>query len=102
MIVILQTLRAPRSIISLAYDSGGVATSTVSVPLLTALGLGLASSVPGRSPLLDGFGLIAFAALFPIAAVLGYAQLSARAIAARTAKLARMEDDETQAHHGLG
>ena len=77
MIVILQTLRAPRSIISLAYDSGGVATSTVSVPLLTALGLGLASSVPGRSPLLDGFGLIAFAALFPIAAVLGYAQLSA-------------------------
>ena len=77
MIVILQTLRAPRAIISLAYDSGGVATSTVTVPLLTALGLGLASSVPGRSPLLDGFGLLAFAALFPIVAVLGYAQISA-------------------------
>ena len=77
MIVILQTLRAPRGIVSLAYDSGGVATSTVSVPLLAALGLGLASSVPGRSPLIDGFGLIAFASLFPIVAVLGYAQLSA-------------------------
>ena len=77
MIVILQTLRAPRAIISLAYDSGGVATSTVTVPLLTALGLGLASSVPGRSPLLDGFGLLAFAALFPIVSVLGYAQISA-------------------------
>ncbi len=77
MIVILQTLRAPRSIIALAYDSGGVTTSTVTVPLLTALGLGLASNVPGRSPLLDGFGLIAFASLFPIVCVLGYAQLSA-------------------------
>ena len=77
MIVILQTLRAPRGIVSLAYDSGGVATSMVSVPLLAALGLGLASSVPGRSPLLDGFGMLAFAALFPIVAVLGYAKLSA-------------------------
>ena len=76
MIVILQTLRAPRAIIALAYDSGGVTTSTVTVPLLTALGLGLASSVPGRSPLLDGFGVIALAVLFPIATVLGYAQLS--------------------------
>ncbi len=76
MIVILQTLRAPRAIVALAYDSGGVTTSTVTVPLLTALGLGLASSVPGRSPLLDGFGVIALAVLFPIATVLGYAQLS--------------------------
>ncbi len=76
LIVIVQTLFAPRLIVPLAYDSGGVTTSTVTVPLVTALGLGLASTVPGRSPLLDGFGLIAFASLFPIMAVLGYAQLS--------------------------
>jgi hypothetical protein len=62
-------------IIALAYDSGGVTTSTVTVPLVTALGLGLASNIPGRSPLLDGFGLIAFASLFPIMSVIGYAQL---------------------------
>jgi hypothetical protein len=61
-------------IIALAYDSGGVTTSTVTVPLVTALGIGLASTVPGRSPLLDGFGLIAFASLFPIMTVIGYAQ----------------------------
>lgn len=76
IIVIIQTYFAPRMIIALAYDSGGVTTSTVTVPLVTALGLGLASTVPGRSPLLDGFGLIAFASLFPIIAVMGYAQLS--------------------------
>lgn len=75
-VVILQTLFAPKPIIALAYDSGGVTTSTVTVPLVTALGLGLASSVPGRNPLLDGFGLIAFASLFPIIAVLGYAQMA--------------------------
>ena len=60
----------------LAYDSGGVTTSTVTVPLGAALGLGLAETVPGRSPLIDGFGLIAFASLFPIISVMGYAQLS--------------------------
>nr|VFK61787.1 MAG: Protein of unknown function (DUF1538) [Candidatus Kentron sp. UNK]VFK69995.1 MAG: Protein of unknown function (DUF1538) [Candidatus Kentron sp. UNK] len=76
VLVILQTLFAPRTIIALAYDSGGVTTSTVTVPLVTALGLGLASTVPGRSPILDGFGLIAFACLFPIMAVLGYAQIT--------------------------
>ena len=76
LIVILQTLRAPRRIIPLAYDSGGVTTSTVTVPLVAALGLGLASTIPGRSPLIDGFGLIAFASVFPIISVLGYAQLS--------------------------
>ncbi len=76
LIVILQTLRAPRGIIPLAYDSGGVTTSTVTVPLVAALGLGLASTIPGRSPLIDGFGLIAFASVFPIISVLGYAQLS--------------------------
>ena len=63
-------------IIALAYDSGGVTTSTVTVPLVAALGLGLSSNIPGRDPLLDGFGLIAFASLFPIMAVMGYAQLS--------------------------
>ncbi len=75
LIVIVQTIFAPKSIVALAYDSGGVTTSTVTVPLVAALGLGLASTVPGRNPALDGFGLIAFASLFPIIAVMGYAQL---------------------------
>ncbi len=73
--VMVQTLYTPRMIIALAYDSGGVTTSTVTVPLVAALGLGLSSTVPGRSPLLDGFGLIAFASLFPIMSVMAYAQL---------------------------
>jgi hypothetical protein len=75
-IVIVQTLMAPKEIVPLAYDSGGVTTSTVTVPLVAALGLGLADAVPGRSPLLDGFGLIAFTALFPIITVLAYGQLA--------------------------
>lgn len=75
LIVIIQTYFAPKSIVPLAYDSGGVTTSTVTVPLVTALGLGLSATVPGRNPALDGFGLIAFASLFPIITVLGYAQL---------------------------
>jgi len=74
LIVIVQTIFAPKSIIALAYDSGGVTTSTVTVPLVAALGLGLAATVPGRNPALDGFGLIAFASLFPIISVMGYAQ----------------------------
>ncbi len=78
MVVLLQTIYAPKSIVALAYDSGGVTTSTVTVPLVAALGLGLASSVPGRNPMLDGFGLIAFASLFPIMAVMGYVQLAHR------------------------
>ena len=73
--VIIQTAFAPKLIIPLAYDSGGVTTSTVTVPLVAALGLGLAETIPGRSPILDGFGLIAFASLFPIMAVMGYAQI---------------------------
>jgi hypothetical protein len=77
VVVVIQTIWAPRLIIPLAYDSGGVTTSTVTVPLVTALGLGLAETVPGRSPLLDGFGLVAFASLFPIISVLMYAQLTA-------------------------
>jgi hypothetical protein len=74
MIVVVQTIFAPKNIIPLAYDSGGVTTSTVTVPLVAALGLGLSASVPGRNPAIDGFGLIAFASLFPIITVLGYAQ----------------------------
>jgi hypothetical protein len=76
IIVVIQTWYAPRMIIPLAYDSGGVTTSTVTVPLVAALGLGLADAIPGRSTLIDGFGLIAFASLFPIITVMAYAQLS--------------------------
>ncbi|MBL4711680.1 MAG: DUF1538 domain-containing protein [Gammaproteobacteria bacterium] len=76
VIVVIQTFFSPKLIVPLAYDSGGVATSTVTVPLVAALGLGLAETVPGRSPLLDGFGLIAFACLCPIISVMAYAQLS--------------------------
>ncbi len=76
VLVLIQTLFAPKSIIALAYDSGGVTTSTVTVPLVAALGLGLASNIPGRDPMMDGFGLIAFASLCPIMSVMGYAQIS--------------------------
>ena len=76
IVVIIQTLFCPKPIIALAYDSGGVTTSTVTVPLVAALGLGLSSSIPGRNPITDGFGLIAFASLFPIMSVMAYAQLS--------------------------
>ena len=75
-VVIIQTMFAPKLIVPLAYDSGGVTTSTVTVPLITALGLGLSEAVPGRSALLDGFGLVAFASLFPIISVLAYGQLA--------------------------
>ncbi|NOH72497.1 DUF1538 domain-containing protein [Vibrio pectenicida] len=76
IIVVIQTFYAPKLIVPLAYDSGGVTTSTVTVPLVAALGLGLASTVPGRNPMIDGFGLIAFASLFPIISVMGYAQIT--------------------------
>jgi Protein of unknown function (DUF1538) len=72
MAVVALTPLAPAEIIGLAYDSGGVTTSTVTVPLVTALGVGLASSLRGRNPLADGFGLIAFASLTPIVFVLGF------------------------------
>jgi hypothetical protein len=75
ILVLIQTLYCPKPIIALAYDSGGVTTSTVTVPLVAALGLGLSSHIPGRNPMIDGFGLIAFASLFPIMAVMGYAQI---------------------------
>jgi hypothetical protein len=76
ILVTIQTRFAPKQIIGLAYDSGAVTTSMVTVPMITALGLGLARAIPGRNPLLDGFGLIAFASLFPIIAVLSYAQIA--------------------------
>ncbi len=75
-IVVVQTLFAPKMIIALAYDSGGVTTSTVTVPLVAALGLGLANTIPGRSALIDGFGLIAFASLFPMMTVMAHAQIA--------------------------
>ena len=73
--VVLMTMMAPREIIGIAYDSGGVTTSTITVPLVTALGVGLASSIRGRNPMTDGFGLIAFASLTPIIFVLVYGML---------------------------
>jgi hypothetical protein len=72
IIIIVMTAFAPDEIIGIAYDSGGVTTSTITVPLVTALGIGLASSISGRNPMLDGFGLIAFASLMPIIFVLVY------------------------------
>jgi uncharacterized membrane protein (DUF2068 family) len=70
--VVVMTFFAPKEIIGIAYDSGGVTTSTITVPLVTALGIGLASSIKGRNPMIDGFGLIAFASLTPIIFVMAY------------------------------
>lgn len=72
ILVIIFTYFAPKNIVPIAYDSGGVTTSTVTVPLVAALGLGLAENIEGRNPLIDGFGLIAFASLFPMLTVMGY------------------------------
>ena len=72
IVVMLMTIIAPKEIVGIAYDAGGVTTSTITVPLVTALGVGLASIIRGRSPLLDGFGLIAFASLLPMIFVMGY------------------------------
>jgi len=76
IIVVIQTIFVKKDLVALAYDSGGVTTSTVTVPIVAALGLGLASVVPGRNPAIDGFGLIAFASVFPMITVLGYAQIN--------------------------
>lgn len=76
VIVVIQTIFVKKDLVALAYDSGGVTTSTVTVPIVAALGLGLASVVPGRNPAIDGFGLIAFASVFPMITVLGYAQIT--------------------------
>ncbi len=78
ILVIIMTYFAPKYIIPIAYDSGGVTTSTVTVPLVAALGLGLAQNIEGRSPLIDGFGLIAFASLFPMITVMGYGILAVK------------------------
>jgi hypothetical protein len=72
ILVIILTYFAPKHIIPIAYDTGGVTTSTVTVPLVAALGIGLATNIEGRNPLIDGFGLIAFASLFPMLTVMGY------------------------------
>ena len=76
LFVILQTRFTKKSIIPIAFDSGGVTTSTVTVPLIAALGIGLGEHIPGRDPLIDGFGLIAFASLFPIISVMAYANIT--------------------------
>ena len=75
IMVVVMTAIAPREIIGIAYDSGGVTTSTITVPLVTALGVGLASSIRGRNPMIDGFGLIAFASLTPMIFVMAYGML---------------------------
>ncbi|MFY0677741.1 MAG: DUF1538 domain-containing protein [Neptuniibacter sp.] len=72
ILVVIMTAFAPKEIIGIAYDSGGVTTSTITVPLVTALGVGLASSIEGRNPMIDGFGLIAFASLTPMIFVMAY------------------------------
>ncbi len=89
LLVIMLTFVAPKYIIAIAYDSGGVTTSTVTVPLVAALGIGLASNIEGRSPLIDGFGLIAFASLFPMITVMLYGIL--------TEKLGVKSDTEIEA-----
>jgi hypothetical protein len=94
VVVVIQTVFAPKLIVPLAYDSGGVTTSTVTVPLVAGLGLGLAESVPGRSPLIDGFGLVAFASLFPIITVMAYAQASEWRAARSRSRSARAATDQ--------
>ncbi len=74
IIIVIQTFLTPRYIVPLAYDSGGVTTSLVTVPLIVAMGLGLSNTIPGRNPVLDGFGMVAFASLFPIISVMAYIQ----------------------------
>jgi hypothetical protein len=73
--VVVMTAFAPKEIIGIAYDSGGVTTSTITVPLVTALGVGLATYIKGRNPIIDGFGLIALASLTPMIFVMGYGML---------------------------
>ncbi len=76
LLVTIMTIFAPAEIIGVAYDSGGVTTSTITVPLVTALGVGLAMSIRSRNPMVDGFGLIAFASLTPMICVLGYGMVA--------------------------
>ena len=76
VLVTAMTVFAPAEIVGVAYDSGGVTTSTITVPLVTALGVGLATSIRGRNPMVDGFGLIAFASLTPMVCVLAYGMVA--------------------------
>ncbi len=91
IVVIILTFLAPKYIIPIAYDSGGVTTSTVTVPLVAALGIGLATNIEGRSPLIDGFGLIAFASLFPMITVMLYGILTEK-IGIKSNTQIRLED----------
>lgn len=93
LLVIIMTYFAPKYIVPIAYDSGGVTTSTVTVPLVAALGLGLAENIEGRNPLIDGFGLIAFASLFPMLTVMGYG-IHAEFMRKRIENQLRLEEEE--------
>lgn len=93
ILVIVMTYFAPGYIVPIAYDSGGVTTSTVTVPLVAALGLGLAENIEGRNPLIDGFGLIAFASLFPMITVMGYG-IHAEIMRKRVENKFRLEEEE--------
>ncbi|TXL02280.1 permease, partial [Methylococcaceae bacterium CS1] len=92
LIVVILTMIAPKYIIPIAFDSGGVTTSTVTVPLVAALGLGLASNIEGRDPLVDGFGLIAFASLFPMLTVMAYGIITDRMHVKGDHELAKEEE----------
>ena len=96
MFVIVLTFMAPKYIIPIAYDSGGVTTTTVTVPLVAALGLGLANNIDGRNPLIDGFGLIAFASLFPIISVMLYGVLTQKLGIKGEHELEQIHMDELQ------
>ncbi|MEA3289488.1 MAG: DUF1538 family protein [Campylobacterota bacterium] len=101
MIVVGLTFIAPKHIIPIAYDSGGVTTSTVTVPLVAALGIGLATNIDGRSPLIDGFGLIAFASLFPMITVMAYGILVEKFHVKSDTEIAEQDDQEQSAKiHG--
>ncbi|MEE4278353.1 MAG: DUF1538 family protein [Halieaceae bacterium] len=105
VVVIIMTFFAPRTIIPIAYDSGGVTTSTITVPIVAALGLGLATSIPDRDPLIDGFGLIAFASLFPMITVLGYGISKRETIRFHERRILRMEQEvfsKVSRHVGAG
>jgi nitrogen regulatory protein PII len=101
MIVVFLTFIAPKHIIPIAYDSGGVTTSTVTVPLVAALGIGLATNIDGRSPLIDGFGLIAFASLFPMITVMAYGILVERLHVKGDTELAKEEEEFAKVHGSL-
>jgi len=100
VIVIILTYIAPKHIIPIAYDSGGVTTSTVTVPLVAALGIGLATNIDGRSPLIDGFGLIAFASLFPMITVMLYGILVEKFHVKGDTDLEKEEGTATTKLHG--